>query len=140
MGVQVHASAPHSPTAVRIKRRKYKSVWCTRVHVCVCASSCLDGLGAAQAVRDDLFTPWIAASHERIQKPSPSSTLICDNISCWEQYLCYILSLTSCEHLARRTHAYQHHAEHRAWRKSTALPNERACGFPKLINREMIGK
>ena len=43
---------------------------------------------------------WNAAPHERIEKPSPSRTFICDNMSCWEQYLCYVLSITPCDQLA----------------------------------------
>ena len=108
------------------------------VHVCLCASSCLDGLGAAQDVREGFFTPSIAASPERIEKPSPSRTLICDNMSCWEQFVFHILSFTPCERLARRTHAHQHHAEHRAWPNGTALPNQRLCTFSQLLHWEII--
>ena len=92
----------------------------------MCACACLDCLGATQATHQGGFTHWSAASHERNGKPSPSRSLICHNMSCWEQYLCYILSVTPCEHLVRRTRAPKHHAEHRAWRKATALPWQQA--------------
>ena len=87
---------------------------------------CLDCVGATQATHQGGFTHWSAASHERNGKPSPSRSLICHNMSCWEQYLYYILSVTPCEHLVRRTRAPKHHAEHRAWRKATALPWQQA--------------
>ena len=67
-------------------------------------------LGTAQTVHEFVFTPWNAASHDRIEKPSLSRTLVYDNMSSWEQQLCYIVSVTPCEHLVRRTRTPQHQA------------------------------
>ena len=103
-------------------------------------TQCGETVEVEQQVCCQIVLSWHATSHERIEKPSPSRTLICDIMSCWEHYLCCILSITPCDHLVRRTHAPQHHAEHRAWRKATALPWKQASSLSAVVNYGKIDK